>query len=106
QGEPAHPAVQPGPAGAEHEGDRRDSRRRGSPEGLKKGSGGEMSNVGNGAGNGRTDGDSRYGRVVQVIGPVLDVEFDTEESLPEIYTALTIDAGEGENKVSLVAEVQ
>ncbi|HZQ80205.1 MAG TPA: F0F1 ATP synthase subunit beta [Acidimicrobiia bacterium] len=48
----------------------------------------------------------RYGRVVQVIGPVLDVEFESDAGLPEIYTALTIDAGEGENKVSLVAEVQ
>src|SRR5581483_151040 len=65
-----------------------------------------MSNVGNGAANGKSDGDVRYGRVVQVIGPVLDVEFESDAGLPEIYTALTIDAGEGENKVSLVAEVQ
>ena len=46
------------------------------------------------------------GRVVQVIGPVLDVEFD--EKLPEIYNALEIDAP-GENggpAVHLVAEVQ
>ena len=46
------------------------------------------------------------GRVVQVIGPVLDVEFD--EKLPEIYNALEIDAP-GENggpSVHLVAEVQ
>jgi len=56
--------------------------------------------------NGATKGDSRYGRVVQVIGPVLDVEFDTEESLPEIYTALTIEQGEGDEKTTLVAEVQ
>src|SRR5512139_3025781 len=48
----------------------------------------------------------KYGKVVQVIGPVLDVEFETEAGLPEIYTALTIDEGEGENRVSLVAEVQ
>ena len=48
----------------------------------------------------------KYGKVVQVIGPVLDVEFESEAGLPEIYTALTIDEGEGENKVSLVAEVQ
>ena len=65
-----------------------------------------MSNVGNGAANGKSKGDSRYGRVVQVIGPVLDVEFDTEESLPEIYTALTVEQGEGDNKTTLVAEVQ
>ncbi|HEU5208604.1 MAG TPA: F0F1 ATP synthase subunit beta [Longimicrobiales bacterium] len=46
------------------------------------------------------------GRVVQVIGPVVDVEFD--EKLPEIYNALEIDAP-GENgglAVHLVAEVQ
>jgi F-type H+-transporting ATPase subunit beta len=49
---------------------------------------------------------SRYGRVVQVIGPVLDVEFDNESDLPEIYTALQIDEGEGEARIFLVAEVQ
>jgi F-type H+/Na+-transporting ATPase subunit beta len=56
--------------------------------------------------NGATKGDTRYGRVVQVIGPVLDVEFENEESLPEIYTALTIEQGEGDDKTTLVAEVQ
>ncbi len=46
------------------------------------------------------------GRVVQVIGPVVDVEFETD--LPEIYNALEIDAP-GENggpAVHLIAEVQ
>src|SRR5690242_3560539 len=45
------------------------------------------------------------GRVVQVIGPVLDVEFDAER-LPELYNALelTVRDEEGEHKV--VAEVQ
>jgi F-type H+-transporting ATPase subunit beta len=45
------------------------------------------------------------GRVVQVIGPVLDVEFDAER-LPEIYNALelTVRDEEGEHKV--VVEVQ
>ena len=45
------------------------------------------------------------GRVVQVIGPVLDVEFDAER-LPELYNALelTVRDDEGEHKV--VAEVQ
>jgi F-type H+-transporting ATPase subunit beta len=65
-----------------------------------------MSNVGNGAGGGQASGDGRYGRIVQVIGPVLDVEFDAESSLPEIYDALIIDEGEGDEKISLVAEVQ
>ena len=64
------------------------------------------STVSTGTTNGATKGDSRYGRVVQVIGPVLDVEFDSEESLPEIYTALTIEQGEGDDKTTLVAEVQ
>jgi len=45
------------------------------------------------------------GRVVQVIGPVLDVEFDAER-LPELYNALelTVRDDEGEHKV--VVEVQ
>jgi F-type H+-transporting ATPase subunit beta len=45
------------------------------------------------------------GRVVQVIGPVLDVEFPAE-SLPEIYTALRIDDDSGTQPVHLTAEVQ
>ncbi|HEX7117864.1 MAG TPA: F0F1 ATP synthase subunit beta [Longimicrobiales bacterium] len=47
------------------------------------------------------------GKVVQVIGPVLDVEFESEE-LPEIYNALEIKA-ESENggpAINLIAEVQ
>ncbi|MFQ5810789.1 MAG: hypothetical protein ACE5JM_14330, partial [Armatimonadota bacterium] len=35
------------------------------------------------------------GRIVQVIGPVVDVEFDADR-LPELYTALEIkDEGDG-----------
>ncbi len=45
------------------------------------------------------------GRVSQVIGPVLDVEFDRQEDLPEIHTALRIDTGDGDDAISLVAEV-
>ena len=46
------------------------------------------------------------GRVVQVIGPVLDVEFDPEH-LPEIYNALTIKAtNESGQEIDVVAEVQ
>ena len=42
-------------------------------------------------------GNGKYGKVVQVIGPVLDVEFSGGESeLPEIYSALTLSEGEGE----------
>jgi len=46
------------------------------------------------------------GKVVQVIGPVLDVEFEPEH-LPEIYNALEIDQdSDGGGHVRLVAEVQ
>jgi F-type H+-transporting ATPase subunit beta len=47
------------------------------------------------------------GRVVQVIGPVLDVEFDAD-ALPEIYNALRIrePAANGGIEINLVAEVQ
>jgi len=47
------------------------------------------------------------GKVVQVIGPVLDVEFEPEK-LPELYNALVIEqtAGAGGQAVKLVAEVQ
>src|ERR1700704_5614863 len=47
-----------------------------------------------------------YGRVVQILGPVLDVEFENEAQLPELYDALEINEGEGEHRVSLVAEVE
>jgi len=46
------------------------------------------------------------GKVVQVIGPVLDVEFEPER-LPELYNALFIDhPGDGTPPIHLVAEVQ
>jgi F-type H+/Na+-transporting ATPase subunit beta len=45
------------------------------------------------------------GQVVQVIGPVLDVEFEPEH-LPEIYNALEIDDTSGPVPVHLTAEVQ
>ena len=50
--------------------------------------------------------DSNKGRVVQVIGPVLDVEFDAAR-LPEIYNALRLSAETGSGRqIDLVAEVQ
>jgi F-type H+-transporting ATPase subunit beta len=49
--------------------------------------------------------DNMLGKVVQVIGPVLDVEFESGE-LPEIYSALTLETGEGESKIRITAEVQ
>jgi F-type H+/Na+-transporting ATPase subunit beta len=49
----------------------------------------------------------KVGRVVQVIGPVLDVEFEPAE-LPDIYTALEVraDSDDGGPGIDLVAEVQ
>src|SRR5512135_177599 len=47
------------------------------------------------------------GKVIQVIGPVLDVEFEPEH-LPELYNALVVDqpGGSGMPPIHLVAEVQ
>ncbi|MEX0935283.1 MAG: F0F1 ATP synthase subunit beta [Gemmatimonadota bacterium] len=50
--------------------------------------------------------EQNIGKVVQVIGPVLDVEFNPEE-LPNIYNALRIEGTtEGGTEIRLVAEVQ
>jgi F-type H+-transporting ATPase subunit beta len=47
-----------------------------------------------------------FGKVVQVIGPVIDVEFEPER-LPELYTALRVDCeGAAGARVRLTAEVQ
>jgi len=51
------------------------------------------------------NGSRPSGKVVQVIGPVLDVEFPPEQ-LPGIYTALTIDDASGPTHIKLTAEVQ
>jgi F-type H+-transporting ATPase subunit beta len=46
------------------------------------------------------------GKIVQVIGPVLDVQFDPEH-MPDIYNALRLQASvEGGQDIDLVAEVQ
>ena len=46
------------------------------------------------------------GKVVQVIGPVLDVEFEPEH-LPDIYNALVIrGTSEGGAEINVTAEVQ
>src|SRR5256886_2840507 len=51
-------------------------------------------------------GAHNVGKVVQVIGPVLDVEFEPER-LPELYNAVVIDhAGNGAPAIRLTAEVQ
>src|SRR6186713_2994440 len=48
----------------------------------------------------------RVGKVVQVIGPVIDIEFP--EGLPEIYNAVRIvsEGGPGVEKIDVVAEVE
>src|SRR5690606_6498634 len=58
-------------------------------------------------GTGENERMASKGKVVQVIGPVLDVEFSAED-LPEIYNALVIRTGaeNGGPKIDLVAEVQ
>ena len=38
-----------------------------------------------------------YGKVVQVIGPVVDVQFPLSESLPDINNALTVEREDGSN---------
>ncbi len=46
-----------------------------------------------------------YGKIVQVIGPVIDVEFPADK-IPKIYDALELDEKAGDIEVRLVAEVQ
>lgn len=49
--------------------------------------------------------EERNGRIVQILGPVVDVKFP-EGELPEIYTALTLNAAsEGTGDSKLVLEV-
>ncbi len=49
--------------------------------------------------------DKNAGTIVQIIGPVLDVEFPPDH-LPEIYSALRVEDASGRMPVRLVAEVQ
>jgi F-type H+-transporting ATPase subunit beta len=49
--------------------------------------------------------ETNVGSVIQVIGPVLDVEF-APDRLPEIYSALLVEDSSGSMPVRLVAEVQ
>jgi F-type H+/Na+-transporting ATPase subunit beta len=49
--------------------------------------------------------EKNVGSIVQIIGPVLDVEF-APDHLPEIYSALLVEDSTGPLKVRLVAEVQ
>ncbi len=50
--------------------------------------------------------ETNIGKIVQVIGPVLDVAFEPE-NIPELYTALEVkDEGNGRPPVRVIAEVQ
>src|SRR5215831_7136403 len=46
------------------------------------------------------------GNIVQVIGPVVDVEFSDEKTLPKIYNALEIEYEVNGNATKLTLEVQ
>jgi F0F1-type ATP synthase, beta subunit len=46
------------------------------------------------------------GNIVQVIGPVVDVEFPDEDKLPKIYNALEIEYEVNGNPTKLTLEVQ
>ena len=46
------------------------------------------------------------GNIVQVIGPVVDVEFPDEKGLPKIYNALEIEYEVNGNPTKLTLEVQ
>src|SRR6516225_2870184 len=46
------------------------------------------------------------GNIVQVIGPVVDVEFPDEKSMPKIYNALEIDFEVNGSPTKLTLEVQ
>ena len=45
------------------------------------------------------------GRITQIIGPVLDIEFEPGK-LPAIYNAVRIQAESGGVKIDLITEVQ
>lgn len=47
---------------------------------------------------------NQIGKVVQVIGPVIDVKFEAE-NLPQIYNAIHVTGGDEKNKVDLIVEV-
>src|SRR5215831_4104565 len=48
---------------------------------------------------------TRVGKVVQVIGPVVDVEFDGGQ-LPEIYNAVRVTGKAGSENIDIIMEVQ
>jgi F-type H+-transporting ATPase subunit beta len=57
------------------------------------------------AAGGGAEGAAATGRVARVIGPVVDVEFGTEE-MPEIYNALHVDVTIGDTTRTLTLEIE
>jgi F-type H+-transporting ATPase subunit beta len=49
---------------------------------------------------------SNTGKIVQVIGPVVDAEFNPQEGLPKIFDALEINFKGAKGPVKLTLEVQ
>ena len=49
--------------------------------------------------------DTQSGKIISVIGPVVDVEFEGGD-LPAIYNALRITGGSEESKIDVIAEVE
>src|SRR6187402_2407310 len=49
---------------------------------------------------------SNIGKIVQVIGPVVDVDFSATGKLPAIYNALEINYSLGDKTARLICEVQ
>ena len=47
--------------------------------------------------------ESNVGKIRQIIGPTIDVEFDSD-SLPDIFNAVTVDRESGERLVTEVAQ--
>jgi hypothetical protein len=46
--------------------------------------------------------EEKYGRIVQIIGPVIDVAFDDESHLPNLLDALEIERANGEKLITEV----
>ena len=62
--------------------------------------------VENTASGGEQGPEAQAGRVARVIGSVVDVEFATEDSMPDIYNALHVDITLGEETRTLTLEVE
>jgi F-type H+-transporting ATPase subunit beta len=52
-----------------------------------------------------TETGTKTGKVVQVIGPVVDIEFESGH-LPEIYNAVRVTGAAGEEAIDIIAEVE